>query len=92
MSNCAFTLLIRLTFLYLLGMNSQALAVAEKPLNLYVAASMTDLATELAGAFTDKSGVSVRVVPEATSTLHGRLRPARPPISCFPLTRIGLNG
>ena len=78
MSKRALTLLIRLTFLYLLGLTSQAFAVTERPLNVYVAASMTDLATELAGAFTDKSGISVRVVPEATSTLARQIAAGAP--------------
>ncbi len=72
------TWLIRLAFLCLIGVASRSLADAERPLNVFVAASMTDLATELAGAFTEMSGVPVRVVPEATSTLARQIAAGAP--------------
>lgn len=78
MTRYRLTLLIRLAFLCLLGVAGQAKADAERPLDLFVAASLADLASELAGAFTIQTGVKVRVVPEATSTLARQIAAGAP--------------
>ncbi len=53
-------------------------AGAAGQLNLFVAASLTDVATEFAQAYESEFGVSVKVVPAATSTLARQIAAGAP--------------
>lgn len=78
MNRYQLTLLIGLVFLCVTGMANRSTAQTEKPLNLFVAASLTDLASEFSRVFADQSGIDVRVVPEATSTLARQIAAGAP--------------
>lgn len=56
----------------------QSPAAAAKQLNIFVAASLTDVATEFARSFENEFDVSVRIVPAATSTLARQIAAGAP--------------
>ncbi len=60
------------------GLLVSAASFAKPSLNLFVAASLADVVTEIAGVFEVETGISLTIVPAATSTLARQIAAGAP--------------